>query len=262
MIKVFHIPFRNNAHVLAGLKEVLNDEEIKRADRFIFKQDQSQFIYFRAVLRGVLGEQLSCHPKDIYFKYSSKGKPFLDPFYHTENLFFNLSHTKMFALIAVSDISRVGIDVEYSRPVPHLDRIMKTTLSLCEQSYVQSLPKDERSRAFLRYWTKKEALLKAIGKGLECNQMDYTFGDCRKEANSAICHGSAKWIVQNILGSKICAKNNKFSSYLVNELCRLNCLQSVSTKTKVEHVNNQMQRYIAAIAYEGTPLHIRHIYIS
>ena len=86
MIKVFYVPFKNDTYLLASLKEVLNDEEVKRADRYIFKLDQSQFIYFRAVLRGVLGKQISCHPKDIHFKYSSKGKPFLDPFYHIEKL--------------------------------------------------------------------------------------------------------------------------------------------------------------------------------
>lgn len=261
MIQVFYVPFRNNAYLLASLKEILNGKEIERANRFIFKLDQSKFIYFRAVLRGVLGNLISCHPKGIQFKYSSKGKPYLDPFYHKQNLYFNLSHSEMFALIAVSNTVRVGIDVEWSRPVPHLDGIMSSTLSLCEQKHVQSFPAEERSCAFLHHWTKKEAFLKGIGQGLECNLTDYTFGDYRNEVNDIVYHDSGKWTVQSILGLKNCINNIRVSRCSVNELCQLNWFQPGSARMKVEDINNQIQRYIAAVAYEGVHFYIRHIYV-
>lgn len=61
---------------------------------------------------------------------------------------------------------RVGVDAEAVRDV-HVEEIMANVLTCREGEAVRAAPAGlGRTRAFLRCWTRKEAVLKAVGIGL------------------------------------------------------------------------------------------------
>jgi 4'-phosphopantetheinyl transferase len=69
------------------------------------------------------------------------------------------------AIVAVSR-NRVGVDIERLRSMDACDAIARTTFSSSEYLAQARLPSDIRQRAFFQCWTRKEAVVKALGGGL------------------------------------------------------------------------------------------------
>jgi 4'-phosphopantetheinyl transferase len=60
----------------------------------------------------------------------------------------------------------VGLDVERIRRTDVDTSLIGATLTAEERRALSRLPPEERERAFLKHWTRKEAVLKATGHGL------------------------------------------------------------------------------------------------
>ena len=113
-------------------------------------------------------------PATVTFRYSAYGKPDLARRPAERPLRFNVSHSGSWALIAVTLDQRIGVDVEYVRPLENLDRLARTCLSDSELDVFQSLPESARQLAFFHAWTRKEAFVKACGAGLSQSLKDFT----------------------------------------------------------------------------------------
>ena len=149
------------------LQRTLSPDERRRARRFLSAHDADGFVVARGVLRSLLGRYLRCDPHSLEFSYGHGGKPELPAPASGPHLGFNLAHSGSVALIAVARGRRVGVDVEALRAVPEWDRIARHHFSARENRELRALAPDERHKAFLRGWTRKEALVKAIGAGLD-----------------------------------------------------------------------------------------------
>jgi 4'-phosphopantetheinyl transferase len=78
----------------------------------------------------------------------------------------SLSHSEGYSALLVSPRHPVGLDIERVRPMP-VDVLAPTTLGGDERAYVFDEPAGpRRSLAYLRCWTRKEAVLKAVGTGV------------------------------------------------------------------------------------------------
>jgi 4'-phosphopantetheinyl transferase len=110
----------------------------------------------RAALRVALAARLECAPADVVFAAGPHGKPELPG----SRVRFNLSHSGERALIAIADGVEVGVDVER---LARSSRAVERTLTDGERA---ELPNGDRHAALLRVWCRKEALAKAIGRGL------------------------------------------------------------------------------------------------
>ena len=145
-----------------SIESKLSADEIHRAARFVYPQDRRRFILAHGHMRGLLARYLDCQPDQLNFSTNQYGKPeLLD---HT--LEFNLSHSGDFALLAASRAHRVGIDVERVRQDMQFEDLAKRFFSEREYSELMDLPPDQRITGFFRYWTLKEAYIKAHGLGL------------------------------------------------------------------------------------------------
>jgi 4'-phosphopantetheinyl transferase len=104
----------------------------------------------------------------VRFFYGQNGKPTLDNAMDNSRTFaFNMSHSGDLVLIAISTGTTIGIDVEQiSSSRVHLESIATSCLNPSEATLLNGGPPDTRARTLLRYWTHKEAYLKAIGRGL------------------------------------------------------------------------------------------------
>ena len=142
---------------------VLSADERARASRFHFERDRRHFRVARGLLRRLLGLYLDLDPGAIRFAYGPAGKPtLLSP----GGLHFNLSHSGGVAVLAFARDRALGVDVERERPVPELDSIALRYFSAQEGADLRVLAEPERTRAFFRCWTRKEAFIKATGEGL------------------------------------------------------------------------------------------------
>lgn len=144
------------AALLAGL----TSDDHRRADRYRQAADQLRFLYGRLLVRWV-GAGLTGYPaRAVPLETGPYGKPDLEA--HT-GWHINLTHAGDWVLLAV-DRHPIGIDVENTRPDLPIDTLLPTVCSLDEQIRVRA--DVEPARVFLRLWTRKEALLKGIGRGL------------------------------------------------------------------------------------------------
>jgi 4'-phosphopantetheinyl transferase len=180
----------------------LTEEELARGGRFKMERVRRQFLVARANLRWVLAGYLGVPAGDVRFAYEPSGKPVLHPL-HASRLHFNVSHSEGLALYAVTLRGRVGVDVELWRTIPDAQAVVERFFTPGEGVQFLALPEAERQSAFLRAWTRKEAVLKAIGRGVQSlDECEVTFVPGEAEAvlrlgDDGAC--SAKWFLKSWL---------------------------------------------------------------
>ena len=162
-IHVWRVDLEQPGDVVQQFRGTLEDEEIHRADRFHFEKDRRAFAVSRGFLRHVLGRYLATNPETLRFSYGPYGKPALNG---EDKPRFNMSHSRGVALVAVSEAKELGVDVEYIRADFASEDIARRFFSPCEVAAFNALPSEQRVAAFFRCWTRKEAYIKAIGRGL------------------------------------------------------------------------------------------------
>lgn len=144
----------------------LSPDEQARAARFVYPHHRRRFVAARAALRRVLGRYLALPPEALAFTYGPYGKPALAEGLPAADLHFNLSHSEVVALLAVAQGRRVGVDVEQVRPDRALPALARRFFSPREVAAFEALPPAQWVEGFFNGWTRKEAYLKATGKGL------------------------------------------------------------------------------------------------
>jgi 4'-phosphopantetheinyl transferase len=117
----------------------------------------------RTLLRQILAEYVDASPERLRFGYGAQGKPFL---LDAPDLHFNLSHTADLLVVAVARGRPVGVDVEAVATDAVIDLVAPVVLSPPELAMCRRLSGQTRREAFARIWTRKEAYIKADGRGL------------------------------------------------------------------------------------------------
>jgi 4'-phosphopantetheinyl transferase len=153
-------PLDVDAAERARLSAFLSDDEKARAARFVFERDRERYIVAHGRLREILGGRANAHPNTLHFEHSDQGKPALVP----RAFHFNLSHSDGLAALAVSADFALGVDVEAVRPLK--EDVAERFFSRREVEALARLSPDDQLHGFYRCWTRKEAVIKAIGEGL------------------------------------------------------------------------------------------------
>ena len=156
-------------HLPAHL-HLLSSDELGRAKRFRSAVHRDWFIACRVALRLVLGARLAMRPGRLRFRYGPSGKPELGSV--PTGIRFNVSHTHGRALIAVASRFDIGVDIEREAPVPDWKGL--SALVFSDQERRALAEAGDKPGAFLRVWTRKEAVLKALGIGLSGSPADLT----------------------------------------------------------------------------------------
>ena len=144
----------------------LAPDERARAERFRRAGDAARFVVARGVLRRVLAGYLGTSPRGVEFCYRRFGKPALAAAGENASLSFNLAHAGGRALVAVARGRELGVDLEAVTHDFDLAPLAARVFSPAERAELAALAEDARRPAFYRGWTRKEALLKALGRGL------------------------------------------------------------------------------------------------
>lgn len=143
--------------------DALSTDERRRAAAIVVPAVRRRFVRARAALRRILAGETGRAPHALAIDYGAHGKPRLPDH---PGLHFNLSHSSGLAVIATSTFGEVGIDLEALRPRPDLLPVARRFFAAHEADAVEACDGEARSRAFLRLWTRKEAVLKATGRGI------------------------------------------------------------------------------------------------
>jgi len=160
-IHIWQISLVASQEELNHLHSLLSTNELARANRFKFEKHRNRFIIARAHLRKILSYYLNCLPQDIHFQYAQRGKPFLTD----TSLQFNLSHSEDVAIVALRNQYDIGVDIEKIES-PFKEDVAKRFFSDKEYKLLQTLDDSQKVKAFYTIWSKKEALIKALGEGL------------------------------------------------------------------------------------------------
>ena len=158
----------------------LSRAERERAARFRSQRERRRYVAARTFLRSLLARYLSCSPTEVVLGHASGGKPELRS--GTGQLRFNLTRSGELAAAAIGAAREVGVDVERVDPARHPERLASRVLSPAEVAELDATaPGAERQQGFLRAWTRKEALLKACGTGIdrELATLDVGIDDAR-----------------------------------------------------------------------------------
>ena len=176
MIHVWQVCLSTLSHDPVDLFQWLSTDERLRAQNFARPELRSEFVIAHAALRSILCQYCGLPPERICFKLNNYGKPALE---YAESLpvEFNLTHSAGLSLIVVSQCE-VGIDLERYRIQTDPLELGRSIFSPIELELLETLPKLDQQRVFFDLWTRKEALLKAIGCGLLSNPTNFTATDC------------------------------------------------------------------------------------
>lgn len=148
---------------LHAFRRTLGAGEEDEAAQLASPTGRRRFIARRGLRRAVLARYVGCDPESLRFQLGDAGKPELAG---GHDLRFNCSHSGGLALYAVARGRRLGVDVEWLRPVRGALAIARSLFSPIEAASLDTVPAGEVDEAFLRCWTRKEAFLKATGDGL------------------------------------------------------------------------------------------------
>jgi 4'-phosphopantetheinyl transferase len=152
---------------IGAFRGLLNEDELRRADRFAFAHDRTRFAISRGMLRVILGRYLDRSPETLEFINNVHGKPALDARTNFDPpIRFNLAHSGPWVVYALTLGREIGVDIERIRPEFGGFAIAERFFAPGEIATLRGLPEDVRSLAFFHGWTRKEAYIKAKGKGL------------------------------------------------------------------------------------------------
>lgn len=159
MIKLFFAEIGNDLETIKSKNIILYISQHKQRMMKQLTIRNKLVLYSELLLRIVLCKELNISNKEIVLEYNDYGKPFLRNY---NNFYFNVSHTENAIVVAISDAC-IGIDIEKIRTIDL--SIAKRFYADFENKYLFRSQENIYER-FFEIWTKKEAYIKYIGKGL------------------------------------------------------------------------------------------------
>ena len=165
-VEVWRADLDPPARIHEQLALLLSTEEQETAGRFWKGSDARRFTDAHGYLRLLLSRRLGVAPEDLEFAPGPAGKPRLVGCGSDNDLRFNLSHSGDVLLVALARGREVGIDVERIDTCFDWDQLARTYFSTGERAAVARQTGRARMLSCFEIWTRKEALLKAIGSGI------------------------------------------------------------------------------------------------
>ena len=152
------------------LLRLLSDDERRRWAESRCAEDRARYLAAHALARIVLAERVGTAPESLQFTNECErcGRPHGRPRLLGANppVHISLAHSGRRVALAVASRSPVGIDVEQVTLKRDVLPLIHEALSMREREAFALVASAGRTRVFLRYWTRKEAILKATGHGL------------------------------------------------------------------------------------------------
>lgn len=151
---------------------LLSEPESAKQRRYRFAEHRHSALVTRALIRDRLALYTGQSPEALRFVIGEKGKPWLADFPHLQ---FNLSHTENMVVLAVTQDTPLGVDIEWMPRRSETLAIAHRYFSTLETDALFALPADKQRDRFFDYWTLKESYIKACGLGLAIPLRHFSF---------------------------------------------------------------------------------------
>jgi 4'-phosphopantetheinyl transferase len=165
-VHVWFCDFESSAWEVDRFWEILSGEERLKARSFYFSREVKHYVICRGLLKRLLSGYLGVSAGGVPLRYGQYGKPEVPGGTLEKTIRFNLSRSGGVGLFAFSRENEVGVDVERIREIPELDEIVERFFTNSEKAAFAQIPSSGKTEAFFKLWTRKEAFVKAQGKGL------------------------------------------------------------------------------------------------
>ncbi len=198
----------------------LNEEEIAKEKRFRFTADRKRYVLTHGLKRFLIGKYLNVLPESLSFYKNKFKKPFVEN--NSENLNFSISYSNDLLGIAVGfGKYRMGLDIEKIDPVFDYSSIVSNYFTSAEKA---RLRKDQSNEFFYSLWTRKEAVMKALGTGLS-----------NKIANISVHNNSLEIIDYSDRNQSNASSKFNLSTYRYNKDYQISLAHEMTTP-RVRHV--------------------------
>jgi 4'-phosphopantetheinyl transferase len=175
-LKLFQVDLSQS--VTAELINLLSFEERRFAETMQNPALKSQHLKVRIAVRQILAVYLNQSAAKIRILKTAYGKPYLANYPDCQ---FNISHSGNTLLVAVGNVIALGIDIEQAKPHRRdFTGLVKKCFAEPEQTFWIQLPDCEKSAQFYRFWTRKEAFVKAVGRGVALGLQSCVIGGNEK----------------------------------------------------------------------------------
>lgn len=194
-LHIWQVSFLSNPALLELCKSVLSSEDLEKSKWLKFEKDQNKYLISQGVLRLLLADYININSSKILISRHNKGKPFAK---NDKSLFFNMSNSGNLCVYAFTRNSEVGIDIEEKRSLLDLEDLIRKNLTKNEIEYINKKP-DEKINNFFRFWTMKEAYLKAIGEGMRLTPDKIEFSIEKKNIrliNQHALNDNEDWLIK------------------------------------------------------------------
>ncbi|MFJ5548544.1 4'-phosphopantetheinyl transferase family protein [Streptomyces sp. NPDC093225] len=175
--------------------ELLDEVERARCSRFVNGRDLALFVTGRTLAKSAVGLLAGVAPEEVSLRAlcpdcgGPHGKPWVEG--KAAGWELSLSHSRDVVAVAVAYGHAVGVDVEYFVPqaLPGVPAEYELVLTPAERLMVESLPIERQASACLTLWTRKEAVLKATGEGLNTSMESFTVSPASAPPELIAWHG-------------------------------------------------------------------------
>ena len=127
--------------------------------------DQKNSLASKAGICHFLSRFSGIDEKQIFLEKTKEGRPYWK---NSFGLDFNYSHTKNIWTVGFTNRGRIGVDIESLNQTRDFQGLAERFFSAKEAQLLAGITSPEKKQEiFLRMWTAKEALVKALGSGLK-----------------------------------------------------------------------------------------------
>ncbi|OCX50254.1 hypothetical protein BEL04_23375 [Mucilaginibacter sp. PPCGB 2223] len=190
-VDVWRIAISKNILAVNDMQALLSDDEHQRATRYYQQTDRERFIISRGALRMLLGRYLNTHARAIVFEIGADKKPFVKNGARRD-IHYNTAHSGDYILIAIAK-EPVGVDVECLEPMFPYQDILRHSFGHDEINCIAG--STDPLKIFYTLWTRKEALLKATGKGIDDDMKHIPCTDGRHSVANSLIRSDNNWLI-------------------------------------------------------------------
>jgi 4'-phosphopantetheinyl transferase len=162
-IKIWYGQVKGEDSFYQSYWHVLDDAEKNQANKMHSPLLHKRYVEIHGRTRQLLSKTLNLAPEKITIKKAEHGKPYLVDY---PELAFNLSHSAEKMIMAFAWNCRIGVDIEIIKQRVNVIGLVNKCFGVEEITYWNQLPDTEKNQVFYRFWTRKEAFVKATGEGI------------------------------------------------------------------------------------------------